>query len=349
VFGFWIGAMIGSFLNVVIYRMPRGRSLSEPKYSFCPSCKHRLEIPDLVPLLSWLVLRGRCRHCGAKVSSRYFVVEFITAAIFSGIWWQYLVTGDDVGKAIAYAAAAGTLVAVIFIDWELYIIPDQINAFLLAVGIAYNIYLFVVHSPLAMTWGIPSSLAGAIVGVGLLWGITLLGRLAFGKDAMGHGDIKMARGIGAVLFPAVAVMSFALAILLGAVLGIVQVLARQRAEAKHSGADVTDEAEDSDYAPESIGSILKCGIGYFLWLDAIGLFFPKFYIRYFGEDPFEPVITPESEGEDVDVERTMIPFGPYLALGAIVATLFEAQLRGGLESYWKWAVGRPALLEHLIR
>ncbi len=211
IIGFWIGAVIGSFLNVVIYRMPRGLSLGEPKNSFCPSCKQQLAVVDLVPLLSWLVLRGKCRQCGAKVSARYFVVELVTGIIWAGIWWQYLIAGRDPAKAIAYAAAASSLVAVIFIDWEFYIIPDQVNAFLLFTGLAYNIRLYAVHSPLAAIDGIPSSIVGALFGVAILGFITLAGRIAFGKDAMGHGDIKMARGIGAVLLPIVSVMSLGIA------------------------------------------------------------------------------------------------------------------------------------------
>jgi leader peptidase (prepilin peptidase)/N-methyltransferase len=356
--GLWFGAAIGSFLNVVIYRMPRGLALSKPKNSFCPSCKNRLAVVDLIPLFSWLFLRGRCRQCGASISSRYFFVELATGTIWAGIWWQYLVAGSDWGKAIAYALAAAALVAVIFIDWEFYIIPDQVNAFLLFVGLAYNGYLYYVHDMAASTHGIPSSVAGALLGVAVLGFITLAGRIAFRKDAMGHGDIKMARGIGAVLFPVMAVISFGLAIALGAVLGILQVVVRmaidKRAvasggECDEGSADDIDRSEDLPYEPETISSIVKCVFGYLICLDVVGLFYPKLYIRWFGEDPFEPVVNQDGEQDDWEVERTMIPFGPYLALGAIVATVFEVQLRAGFDAYWKWAAGGPASLEHVLR
>ena len=354
--GFWIGAAIGSFLNVVIYRMPRGLSLGKPKNSFCPSCKKQLGVIDLVPLLSWLFLRGRCRQCGAKVSSRYFFVELVNGIIWAGIWWQYLVVGSEWAKAIAYAFAAAALVAVIFIDWEFYIIPDQVNAFLLLVGLAYNGYLYYSHSPNAATGlGVPASLAGAVLGVAVLGGITLGGRIAFGKDAMGHGDIKMARGIGAVLFPVMALLSFGLAVALGAVLGILQVVVRMAIE-RRSAAGAAEPEEEPDgskdlpYEPESVGSIVKCVFGYLICLDVIGLFYPKLYKAWFNEDPFEPVVNQDGEQQDDwEVERTMIPFGPYLALGAIVATVFEGQLRTGFDAYWKWAAGGPASLEHLLR
>ncbi|MHB8636366.1 MAG: prepilin peptidase [Fimbriimonadaceae bacterium] len=353
--GFWIGGAIGSFLNVVIYRMPRGLSLGEPKNSFCPQCKKQLVAIDLVPILSWLVLRGRCRQCGAKVSARYLVVELVTGTIWGGIWWQYLIAGQDAGKAIAYALAAAALVAVIFIDWEFYIIPDQVNAFLLFVGLGYNAYLYVVHSPLAATnAGVPASIAGAVLGVAVLGLITLGGRIAFGKDAMGHGDIKMARGIGAVLFPIMSLLSFGLAVALGAVLGIVQVVMRIAAERRATAAvgessEEPDRSEDLSFEPESVGSIVKCVFGYLLCIDVVGLFYPKLYIRWFNEDPFEPVVNQDGEQDDWEVGQTMIPFGPYLALGAIVATVFEVQLRAGFDAYWKWAAGGPASLEHVLR
>ena len=339
VVGFALGAVFGSFLNVVIYRVPRAMNLGRPKSSFCPNCKHPLGIPDLVPLLSWVFLRGRCRHCKAKVSSRYFFVELFNAAIFAGIWYQYLIAGADPARAIAYAAAAATLVAIIFIDWELYIIPDQINAFLFLVGILFNAWLLIEGRPEAWTWGIPSSLAGWITGVGVLWGIAFLGRVLFRKDAMGHGDIKMARGIGAVLFPAVAVMGFALAVALGAVLGVVQILVRGKQREVHEAEESAEEEEFEE--PESIGSLLKCGLGYLILIDSVGLFAPKLYENWFGEPAFMPL----EEVEDFPIERTMIPFGPYLALGAIVATVFQAELRGGVDAYINWAFGSENRLE----
>lgn len=344
IIGLLIGAAIGSFLNVVIYRLPRGISLSNPKNSFCPNCKHQLTVLDLFPLFSWLILRGKCRHCKAKVSSRYFFVELMTGSIWAGIWYQYLILGthpaEDAAKAIAYAFAAATLVAIIFIDFELYIIPDQVNAALLVIGLAYNGWLIYRNVPEAWTWGMPSSIAGALVGIGVLWGIAFIGRIVFRKDAMGHGDIKMARGIGAVLFPAAAVASFGIAVALGAVLGVAQVLIRGREGEKIVGGTdgeqgdlVVQDEEEEDYPPESISSLLKSGLGYVLCFDIIGLFFPSFYKTWYGEDPFEPI----SEATGFEVERTMIPFGPYLALGAIVATVFQTRLMDWIQAYLKWA------------
>jgi leader peptidase (prepilin peptidase)/N-methyltransferase len=179
----------------------------------------------------------------------------------------------------------------------------------------------------------PSALAGWLTGVGVLWGIAFFGRVVLGKDAMGHGDIKMARGIGAVLFPTVALISFGLAVVLGAVLGVAQVLIR-RGPPK-VGTEEHEENPEEPYEPESIGSLLICGLGYLLGIDIIGLFIPRLYMAWFKESPF---IGPE-EWNEVEVEHTMIPFGPYLALGAIFAAVFSAQLTSGVKTYWDWATG----------
>lgn len=336
VLGFVIGAAIGSFLNVVVYRTPRNIPLYKPASSFCPKCNHSLGPRDLVPLLSWLASRGKCRYCGQPVASRYFWVEVLTGLIFAGVWYQYLIVGEDWVRAIVYMGAAATLVAIIFIDWELYIIPDQVNAFLWMLGIGYNFYLLAIGSPHAMLWGMPVALAGWLVGVGVLWGIAFLGRVLFRKDAMGHGDIKMARGIGALLGPGPAAISFGLAVFLGAVLGAVQAFARKPVE-EEAGDD-----EEEDPGPESIGSLAKSGIGYVLCFDIIGLFLPKFYEKWFGESPYEPI----EEMEEFPIANTMIPFGPYLALGAIVTAVFQSQLTSLVENYLKSASAGMILWEH---
>lgn len=323
--GFAIGAAIGSFLNVVIYRMPLGMSLSEPKNSFCPNCKHQLGIPDLVPLLSWAFLRGRCRHCKVPVPARYFVVELITGALWGAIWYQQLGVADDPAKAIAYMLASAILVAALFIDLRWYIIPDQLNAWLLAVGFGLSAYQVSTGQPNAWMWGMPAAVAGALLGWGVLWGITFLGRLLFGKDAMGHGDIKLARGMGAVLLPLGAGASFAIAIFLGAIIGTLQVFARKKTE--------ESEEDEEHYEPESIRSVIQCGLGYLLLIDVIGLFFPKLYEKWFGENPYAV----ESEDDGWEPSFSTIPFGPYLAVGAIVVMLFEQQVANWVGSYINWA------------
>jgi leader peptidase (prepilin peptidase)/N-methyltransferase len=334
--GAYIGAAIGSFLNVVIYRLPRGLSLNEPRFSFCPACRHRLTALDLAPLVSWLALRGKCRHCGAPIAPRYFIVELCTALTWGTVWWQYLIVGWDPVRAVCLAVFAAILIAALFIDLAYYIIPDQLNALLLLLGFAYNAVLISMGSPAAYTNGWPSSVLGALVGFAVFWFIAFVGRLAFGRDAMGHGDIKMARGIGAVLFPATALLGFAVAVVCGAVLGLLQVAFRGRGAHNEVG---DDQALGEEEPPESVASLLQSGLGYLLCLDVIGLVFPKVYEAWFRENPYAV----EDVDEEAPVGPTMIPFGPYLAIGAIVAALFERPLLALAQRYWQWATGGPSI------
>lgn len=323
--GLLIGATFGSFLNVVIYRMPLGMSLSEPKHSFCPNCKTRLTVLDLFPLFSWLFSGGKCRHCKVAVPSRYFWVELITGGLWAVIWYQNLVLGWDVPRALCYFAMVSALVAATFIDLRWFIIPDQINAFLLVVGLAYNGWLIYTGSPQAWLWGMPVAVAGAIVGTLAIWSITFFGRLFLGKNAMGHGDIKLLRGIGACVFPFGAGVTVALAVVLGAVLGVLQIIASRRAQEE----EPEDEAEPYEDVPESLGSIVKSGVGYLLAFDVIGLFVPKFYMSWFGEDPYST----EDVDSDWEPSSTTIPFGPYLAAGAILFATAEGPIRQAIQAY----------------
>jgi leader peptidase (prepilin peptidase)/N-methyltransferase len=330
IIGFWIGAAVGSFLNVVIYRLPRGLSVAKPVHSFCPNCKARLTGPDLVPLLSWLFLGRKCRHCGKPVSSRYFIVELVNGCLWACVWWLHLsgpdTTGDPV-RAVALMLFCSALVAAIFTDIAHYIIPDQINAFMLVVGLAANGIQIAQGAPGAWTGPLPSSVAGALAGVGALWGIALFGRLLFKKDAMGHGDIKMARGIGAVLFPMMALVSFGLAVMIGALVGGWVVYLRWTGKIKDP--EVSEGEDDEPYEPESVGSLLWCGLGYVLCIDCLGLVWPKLYEWWFGENPYSV----EEIEEEPQVELTMIPFGPSLAAGALAAVLFDGPLRQAVEGY----------------
>ena len=353
--GFWLGAAIGSFLNVVIYRMPRGLSLSEPKNSFCPKCKKQLTPIELIPLLSWVFQGGKCKGCQSPIPFRYPLVELITGTLWAVIWYQHLIVstndlvaiqGADPIKAVGYMLFAAALVAAIFTDLALFVIPDQINAFMFLVGVGMNVaYIVNGNESAAWLWGIPSSLAGALVGIAVLWGIAFFGRLAFGKDAMGHGDIKMARGIGAVLLPMGAGISFGLAVILGALGGGVFYFYAKGREQKIEAAKAaggkcepgsaeakSQEVEDEEpYEPESLGSLLKCLVGYVLLFDIIGLFFPKFYENYFGENPFDF----EGIGDDEwEPGITTIPFGPSLAAGALATMIFWAPLSGMVNQYF---------------
>ncbi|GIV01983.1 MAG: hypothetical protein KatS3mg015_0813 [Fimbriimonadales bacterium] len=300
--------------------------------SHCPKCKHRLGVLDLLPILSWLLSRGRCRHCGERISPRYLAVEILTGAVWAGYWWRYLIVGSDPVLFLLFAVFATILLASLFIDIEHYLIPDSLNALLLPVAIVHNAYLVASASDgwtLVGETAIPMALAGYLLGFGVLFGIAFLGRVLLGKDAMGHGDIKLARGIGAMIGPGLALGAFALAVVLGTIIGALQVALRRKeedeAEAEENGAEWDEE-------PESVGSLLRCGLGYLLLMDVWALFFPRINQVWFGDDPESP----QEYEDDWEPTATTIPFGPYLAAGAILASLFPELLARAGEAYLRW-------------
>ncbi len=190
---FWalLGLCLGSFSNVVIHRLPRGRSLVRPG-SHCPSCRTAVAPYDNIPVLSWVLLRGRCRHCAKPISWRYPFVELLAGAAFVGVWWRW---EGDWAWAGAAAAALTALLCVAFIDCDTFLIPDELSLGLAAAGLLL--------SPLNPTLGdaamarLVQSAIGAAAGLSLCWGIAALGEKAFGREAMGGGDIKLLMGVGA--------------------------------------------------------------------------------------------------------------------------------------------------------
>ncbi len=172
---FLLGAAIGSFLNVCIHRMPRAESLIEPP-SHCPHCGQRIRWADNVPLLSYLLLRGRCRYCQARITPRYFLVELLTAGLF--LWINLRFVGWLV--PIYWVLVAG-LITSTFIDFEHFIIPNEITYGGVLVGLA----LSAVYPRLMMTdshlVGLGQSLLGTVCGAGIVLAMVEGGKLAFGR------------------------------------------------------------------------------------------------------------------------------------------------------------------------
>ena len=210
-----LGLLIGSFLNVVIYRLPRGESLNRPA-SRCPSCGKPVKPYDNVPVLSWLILRGRCRNCGAPISVRYPLVEALTAAVFVG---AALARGvdDDLALWLPFAAM---LIAVAGIDLDHRIIPNKI---LLPAAI----------------WGIvgtilfrPDNIDDSLIAGGIAFMALLLAALAY-PAGMGMGDVKLVGVMGIYLGSAVA-PAMLVAFIAGSVVGILIIL-REGADARKKG------------------------------------------------------------------------------------------------------------------
>ena len=181
-----IGLALGSFLNVCIYRVPLKKSILFPS-SFCPKCGMKIRPYDNIPLLSFILLKGKCRNCKAKISLQYPLVEFITPVLLILAYWRFGLTWGFVARSILTLF----LVATFFIDLRLRIIPDVLTLPGIILGFLLS---FVVKSPTFL-----NSLLGILVGGGTFYLAAVLGEWIFKKESMGGGDIKLAMMLGAFL------------------------------------------------------------------------------------------------------------------------------------------------------
>jgi leader peptidase (prepilin peptidase)/N-methyltransferase len=249
-----LGLVVGSFLNVVIHRLPRmlerrwwgdvsaqladadahqdafGRpphpvlseaaaqvrqgvdglhaiGLARPR-SHCPACRHRLAWYENLPLLGWLRLRGRCAACGARIPSRYPLVEALTAALFAALGLRF----GAVPEVLAWCGFAATLVALAAIDWETTLLPDDLTLPLLWAGLAAAALGWTVNPGAAIT--------GAAMGYLVLWTVHAVFKLVAGKEGMGHGDFKLLAALGAWLGAQSLLPVLLLASVIGATVGL---------------------------------------------------------------------------------------------------------------------------------
>ena len=171
-----LGAIIGSFLNACIHRMPRGIGLGDPKRSFCPACHKLIPWFENIPVISWAMLWGNCSGCGAKIPARYVLVETLTATCFLGLWSRY-----GLPLAPAYWVFVSLLIAATFIDIEHFIIPDEITLGGTLAGLACAAAVPALMDSDSHLVSAGLSLAGAVLGAGILWLVVEGGKLAFGK------------------------------------------------------------------------------------------------------------------------------------------------------------------------
>ena len=175
-FAFVLGAAVGSFLNVCIYRWPVDLSINKPRRSFCPNCKQPIPWHQNLPLISWLFLRGRCANCGAKIAFRYFAVELLTALLFFAIWQRF-----DWHVAIAYWIFVSFLVIGTFIDFEHFIIPDRITIGGTIAGVVCSVIVpALMGTTSRVAAGLRAVLAAAL-GYVILLIVLEVGKIAFGR------------------------------------------------------------------------------------------------------------------------------------------------------------------------
>jgi leader peptidase (prepilin peptidase) / N-methyltransferase len=228
-----LGLLVGSFLNVVIYRFPKmlerqwaaecaeytGQPIPEHEpfnlvvpRSRCRQCGHLIRWYENIPVLSWLVLRGRCSECKAPIGARYPVVELITAGFFGLCGWRWGLTM----QAAAWAAFAALLICLFLIDMDTQILPDDLNYTLLWLGLLAS----------ALGWTVPlaSAVWGAALGYGVFWTIFQVYKLVTGKEGMGYGDFKLLAALGAWLGAPFLLAIILMSSMVGAVIGVLLII-----------------------------------------------------------------------------------------------------------------------------
>lgn len=226
---FALGLAFGSFLNVCIYRMPRGLSVIHPG-SACPSCKTHIRFYDNIPVLSWLILRGHCRHCRARISPRYLVVELLTGLLFLFCYAHFGLTLST----LKCCTLAFLLLGLIFTDAETQLLPDKLTLPGLALGVLFSVAVPVndlvsqllpgfISPSSQLSWRLLSlldALSGAAVGASFIYGAGAIYLRARGVEGMGFGDVKLMAMVGAFLGIRLTIFTIFAASLAGSLFGL---------------------------------------------------------------------------------------------------------------------------------
>jgi leader peptidase (prepilin peptidase)/N-methyltransferase len=231
---FFFGLTFGSFLNVCIYRLPLGLSVVTPR-SACPKCKQPIAFYDNLPVLSWLILGGRCRHCKTGISPRYLLIELLTGFLFLACYWYFGLTL----ATLKYCTFAFLLLGLIFTDAETKLLPDKLTLPGLALGIAFSLIVPVndlasqfgrafVNLPndelVARVLSLIDSLLGAAVGAAFIYGAGAIYLRWRGAEGMGFGDVKLMAMVGAFLGIRLTVFTIFTASIVGSLFGVSTVL-----------------------------------------------------------------------------------------------------------------------------
>ena len=217
---FILGLVLGSFANVCIYRMPRNLSIVKPN-SHCTNCNNFIKWYDNIPILSYIILKGKCRKCGSKISFIYPAIELICGLLFLSMYFlfgfSYIL--------IPFCLLVFCLLVITVIDFDFQIIPDEISFFLIILGLLISPFNIILGD--TVLYRILNSFLGFLAGGGSLLLVAIVGKWIFGKDAMGGGDIKIMAGVGAFIGWDKVLFSIFIACLLGSIVGIYMILLKK--------------------------------------------------------------------------------------------------------------------------
>lgn len=228
---FVVGACIGSFLNVCISRWPAKQSVVAPR-SRCPRCSHAIGWSENIPVVSWLLLRGRCRGCNERISAQYPAIELGTGLGWVIAFWAF----PDPFVALRVAVFGTILLGIAVTDAKHYLIPDEFTVFGLAWAIGTAAAAVMLYSEARPFAGFVEAVYGACVGAGAIAIVAWLGEVALKKEAMGFGDVTLMAVIGAALGPALALVAIFVGALLGAIVFVGIVLPIGWIRSRRSGA-----------------------------------------------------------------------------------------------------------------
>ena len=298
VISFCYGIVVGSFLNVCIYRLPRAESLLKPP-SHCPNCNTRLRAKDLFPIFSYLFLRGRCRYCQARISPRYLTIELITGLLFVAVFFALQMPGRFADNILASGGwwllvvtmwvFVSAMIVTFMIDLDTTYVIEPVTWIAAAAGLAAEIITRqITGTPYPFYLGplpIPAAIPGMVVGFFFFIAMDFFGRLLFRKPSMGLGDSFIGAAIGAMLGVKLALFSFAIAVLFGAIIGVTLMIF---GALKRTPAPGNETANKKKSAPEE-----------------------------------------QSEG-------LYMPFGPFLATSALLVMLLPDWLFNHAANLWNW-------------
>ncbi len=249
---FVIGAMIGSFLNVCVYRMPRDQSVVKPR-SMCPKCEQPIAWYDNFPVISWLLLGAKCRNCSQPISWQYPLVEAITGTLFFFIYWRFgLVLATPI-----YMLLAASLVLVTFIDLTDWTIPNEVTIPGVFIGVGCAV-IGMVYPQSGLLLSVPlNAIIGLFLGGGILYSLDKISLLLLKKRGMGFGDVKLMAMLGAFFGWKAAILNIVLAAFLGSIIGIILIVL-----AKRGGGDKNSEGHYLPFGPYiAVGGLIVMFFG----------------------------------------------------------------------------------------
>jgi leader peptidase (prepilin peptidase) / N-methyltransferase len=294
---FVLGLAFGSFLNVCVYRLPRGISVVKPR-SACPKCGQGIALYDNVPVLSWMILRGRCRQCRAPISPRYWMIESLTGGLFLACYWYFGLTLST----LKYCAFGFLLLGLIFTDAETKLLPDKMTLTGLGLGLAFSVIVPVndlvsqflpgmVHLPFSgdvsgRLFSLLDSLLGAAAGASFIYGAGAIYLRWRGAEGMGFGDVKLMGMIGAFLGIKLTVLTIFTGSIAGSMFGLMTVFYVWLKRTQRFTKRLADKSAARRRAWQSAQVVYRSyqmPFGVFLGSMAlVALFFGDRFLRWYG-------------------------------------------------------------------